>query len=471
MTPHRSPLLTTPQEGSIFNVRCCLHNEKDNTMKTSWLQFIKYTLYKGYLRLIHEQLLVRHRYTQGLENLPAYGERFLIVANHQNTANDPLNITFALPLNYHISALARANVFSLHPLLTRYFYWIGLLPAYRFGWEGGEGIEHNFESFDLVASRINNGQPVIVFPEAGHTQGHYIGRFTTGTVRMAFHAAKNNGFREDVKIVPTAHHYSDYFDIQTDFLWRIGEPISLKPYYDAFQEHPNSVMRNITRELHSRIHAMMLDEGVEDYEAKDFLRNSSLNTLRTPDTPLPDRLAADQHFARHLNEHPRYNEIINLATELQGLEEILGIDEATLQKAPSRWDAAVNSVLLLLLLPLWLISLWPHGICYRMPTLLLKTDKMFTNSYRYILSAVILYPLFALLTFLIMGLVWGWWWQSLLWILLWIPTGRFAWWYYSLLRRTRHTMCYLRASHDDLEAIKDLQSRIKVLLNTVPYES
>ncbi len=440
-------------------------------MKTSWLQFLKYTLYKGYLRLVHETLLVRHRYTLGLENLPDYGEHYFIVANHQNTANDPLNITFALPLHYHVNALARANVFSIHPLMTRFFYWIGLLPAYRIGWEGGEGIEQNFRSFDQVADRINSGQPVIVFPEAGHTQGHYLGRFTTGTVRMAFYVAKADGFREDVKIVPTAHHYSDYFDIQTDILWHVGEPISLKPYYAAFQEHPNSVMRNITRELHARIQAMMLDEGIEDYEAKDFLRNSSLNTLRRADTPLPDRLAADQRFARLLNEHPSYQEIISLATELRQHEERLGLDEPTLLQHPTWWQAAAGIVLLLLLLPLWIVSLWPHGICYYMPTLLLKSDKMFTNSYRYILSAVILYPLFGVLTLLVMGLVWGWWWQALLWVLLWLPTGRFAWAYFCLLRRTRHALHYLCASRADLQAIEALQHRISTFLNNQPHES
>ena len=440
-------------------------------MKTNRQQFLNYTLFKSYLRLVHESLFVRHRYTLGLENLPAYGERYFIVANHQNTANDPLNIIFALPLNYRINALARANVFSIHPLMTRFFNWIGLVPAYRFGWEGGEGIEQNFRSFDQVADRINSGQPVIVFPEAGHTQGHYLGRFTTGTVRMAFYAAKANGFREDVKIVPTAHHYSDYFEIHTDFLWRIGEPISLKPYYAAFQEHPNSVLRIITRELHTRIQTMMLDEGIEDYETKDFLRNSSLNTLRKSTTPLPQQLEADQHFARLLNEHPQYQDIISLATKLHECEERLGIDEPTLQQRPTWWQIVGSSLLLLLLLPLWIVCLWPHGLCYRLPTLLLKTDKMFTNSYRCILSLVILYPLFAILTILVMGLGWGWWWQALLWILLWIPTGRFAWAYFCLMRRSRRALHYLRASRAELQEIEELQQRISSLLNIPLHES
>ena len=189
------------------------------------------------------------------------------------------------------------------------------------------------------------------------------------------------------------------------------------------------------------------------------------------DTPLPQRLEADQRFAQLLNEHPQYQDIISLANELHEHEKRLGIDEATLQQRPTWWQAVGSIVLLLLLLPLWIVSLWPHGLCYRLPVLLLKTDKMFTNSYRYILSALILYPLFALLTLLVMGICWGWWWQALLWILLWIPTGRFAWWYYSLLRRIRRALHYLCAARADLQHIWDLQHRISSLLNITPHES
>ena len=223
----------------------------------------RYRLTKDYLKFIYEQLLVRHRYTMGLEKLPQKGERYFIVCNHQNTANDPLNIVFSLPQRQHICAMARANVFTVNPVFTRFLYWIGLLPAFRFGWEGADGLESNFDSFDIVAERINAGFPVIVFPEAGHTQGHYLDRFTTGTVRMAFHAAKFSAWKEDVKIVPTAHHYSDYFDLHTDFLWMIDDPISLKPYYKAYQDHPNNVMRDITHEIRNRIQRMMLVLGIE----------------------------------------------------------------------------------------------------------------------------------------------------------------------------------------------------------------
>lgn len=426
-------------------------------VKQTW----NYKIFKRYLRLIHETLLVRNRYVIGRERLPKYGDRFFIVCNHQNTANDPLNILFSLPLSYHVCALARANVFSVHPLATRFLHWIGLLPAFRLGWEGGTQLEDNYESFHLVADRINSGYPVIVFPEAGHTQGHYLDRFTTGSVRMAFQAAAEENFTHDVKIVPTAHHYSDFFDVQTDFVWMIGEPVSLQPYYREYQEHPNSVMRDITKQIRHQIQQMMLDEGIDDYETKDFLRRSALNEATTRDMPLPQRLEADKTFIAQLRDNPHYDQIIQRATQLNRDEQAIGTDDITVSNKPSWVPTLLKTVMLIVLLPLWIVSLWPHLVCYALPPRFIKSDKMFVNSYRFIMSALFLYPLLAVLTLLIAAIT-GWWWQSLIWIMLWIPTGRFCWWYYSTGRKTLRCLRCLthpravRNIEQQREAIKEL---------------
>lgn len=418
---------------------------------------------KGYLRLVHEKLLVGRRYTVGLENLPGRDEKYFIVCNHQNTANDPLNIVFTLPLSYHVCALARANVFQVNRLFTRFLHWIGLLPAFRMGWEGIEGVENNFETFDLIAERIHHPYPVIIFPEAGHTQGHYLDRFTTGAVRIAFHAAKAGNWQDDIKMVPTAHHYSDYFELQAEFLWMIAPPISLKPYYQAYQEHPNSVMRNITRQLRSTIQAMILDEGTDDYEAKDFLRCSALNPATLRKLPLPEKLKEDKDFVGRLNEHPRRQEILQLATLLKEKEAQAGIDDLMAEQKPWWTCALIHMAMLACLLPVWMVSLWPHAICYAFPPRLIKSDRMFTNSYRFVMSALFLYPFFALLTVLTMGMAWGWWWQSLLWVLLWIPTGRFCWWYYRNLKRCVKELRFLCSPRKVCE-IAAIRTKIKNLL-------
>ena len=105
-------------------------------------------------------------------------------------------------------------------------------------------------------------------------------------------------------------------------------------------------------------------------------------------------------------------ELVEQVDELMEREEELGIRD-TMMAAPPTWTGTLaKGLLVLALLPLWIVSLWPHIICYWAPLALLKEDKMFTNSYRLILSIVILYPLFTLITLLVMGLGFGMWWQA-----------------------------------------------------------
>lgn len=434
-------------------------------MKIDKYLFQGYFMLKAYLILLHDSILVRHRYTIGLEKLPKQGEHFFIVCNHQNTANDPLNILFSLPFAYRISALARANVFEVRPWITKFLHWIGLLPAFRLDMEGGAAINNNFQSFDLVAERVHAGIPMVVFPEAGHTQGYYLDPFTTGAVRMAFYAAKKYDFKEDVKIVPSAHHYEDYFKMQSDFLWQIDDPISLKPYYEEYQAHPYRVLRNVTALLRNRIQSMMLDEGVEDYEKKDFLRRSALNPTTTRKLTLPEQLKEDKQFIAQITARPDYKELMDLAGQLKEKEENVGINDQTFVERPN-WIKSITLLLLLIVcLPLWIICLWPHAVCYAYPTRLIVSDKMFTNSYRFILSALLLYPLAALLTILILGIVFGWWWQALVWILLWIPTARFGWWYFQKTKQLNRWLHYLSATAE-IKEIAALRIRIKNMLES-----
>lgn len=422
-----------------------------------------YITLKSYLRLIHESLLVRRRYTLGIEKMPKPGERYFIVCNHQNTANDPLNIVFSFPIRYHICALARANVFQVHPWITRFLRWIGLMPAYRFGWEGGEGLEENFQSFDEVAQRVNDGYTVIVFPEAGHTQGHYLDRFTTGTVRMAFHTAQQNGFQEDIKIVPTAHHYEDYFGMRKDFLWMVSDPVSLKPYYHDFQQHPNATMRDITHMLRERIQRMMLDEGKDNYDVKEFLRTSALNPATQQQMPLPTRMEADKLYINSILQSPRQQGILSTARQLKELEESIGTDDQTVALKPSVVPTLLRCLALVLLLPLWVVSLWPHALCYALPPRLIHEDKMFTNSYRYVMSALFLYPLTALLT-IVAGLLTGWWWQALLWVALWLLTARFAWWYWQQALTAWRRIRYHLATPNQKQEIASLREKLKNII-------
>lgn len=421
-----------------------------------------YTIFKKMLRPAHDHLLLRRRVVVGRDRLPAAGERYFIACNHENTANDPLNIIFALPDGQRVGALARANVFYLHPLITRFLRWLGLKPAFRAGWEGGDALEKNEQSFGEIASVVNAGEPFIVFPGAGHSQGHYLPPFTTGIVRMAFYALEQNGWREDVKIVPTSLFYDDYFRLRSDVMWTVGQPISLIGYRDQYREHPYKVMRTVRAELRRQIAQMTLDEGEDHYAEIDFLRKSSLCPARGT---VEARFAAIRSFVDEVRHNGNLDEIVGLARMLRQQEQALGMGDADDGLAGERHQGlkALGGIALgLLLLPLWIVSLWPAGLCYWLPTLLLKEDPMFTNSYRFIISVLALYPLAAIIT-LAAGMAMGHTVVSLLWIALWLPLGVFCWYYYQALRRTLvrvRCLCHPRK----IKEILNLRNKIRKLL-------
>ena len=100
------------------------------------------------------------------------------------------------------------------------------------------------------------------------------------------------------------------------------------------------------------------------------------------------------------------------------------------------WRALGYTLLSLLILPVWIVSLWPNLLLYTLPLMFLKTDKMFTNTWRLILAVVVGVPFFLLLTLFVAGFGFGWWWQALAWILLYPLTVDIAWYGWKHLQRT-----------------------------------
>lgn len=437
----------------------------------------KYTdqswLYKAfvecYLRYSNNLMMIRKHYVVGLENLPQLGERFFIVSNHQNAANDPINIAFSLPRDRRIGFMTRADAFNLNASFSKLIRWLGLVPVFRAGWEGAEALEKNNDSFDEISTKINDGMPIVVFPEGTHAQGHYLLPLSTGTARMAFHVAEQNGWKEDVMILPVAHHYEDYFNVQHDFMLSIGKPISLKPYYEEYQSKPYTVLRRLKKQMCEQIQSMMLDEGEADYELKDFLRTSLVNdiTRQGRSLPLPERLAADKKFIAQLIQSPNYSEILPLAQQMKETEAKLGIDDRDALYTESSSAAqvlklAASAILDLILLPLWIVSLWPNLICYRIPLLLLKTDIMFVNTFRFILNVLVLYPLFAIITTCVIGCLSSWT-YALIYLAFYPTITLFSWYEWKHIRQTIHRFRVLTHSKE-MATLKTLRDKIKSLL-------
>lgn len=416
---------------------------------------IGYQLFKHYVRFCMNHIMYRRHYILGEENLPKFGEPFVMPANHQNTAIDPVVMILAQDNRSHPYVMAMGGVFTWHSLINKFWNWLGMLPAFRMDFEGvDEAMARTKYVIDFAAGKmVEEGNPVFLFPEANHHVEHWMRVWLPGYLEIAFTAAKKTNFEQDIKIVPMAHHYSSYYGAQGSYLLHFGEPISLKPYYEQYQKKPRTTMRELNEPIREKVKNMMLyTDDLEHHDLYDFIRLSkvgeehAVSLGKDPDI-LPERLESDQHLWAELEKgvaaHPETaDELTETMKEIQTEEKKLHLREhAGEQKKQSGIKLALSILAQIVLLPLWVFSLFPAGIMYFIPPMFMpgKEDpyyNVYTQAMQFILSIVILIPFNVLAILLVLGLVWGWWWQAVLWIILLYPLALFAWYEGQWMRRT-----------------------------------
>ena len=427
-----------------------------------------YRLFKRYIRFVSEHLMYRNVYYLHHDALPPLGEPCMIVSNHQNCANDPLNLLLGMENRSHPYVIARGSVFSWNPMITKFFLWLGMLPAFRLDYDGADTLDRNDETIRISGGKMMEGNRLIMYPEGTHQDKRWLGGFSYGYTRLLFQTAEKDGFRHDIKLLPSANHYSDYFDVQSDVLIRFGKPISLQPYYELYKTKPRTAQREVNRLVRAQIEEMMLDiRDLEHYDEIDFLRNSRFGadyctaSGKNPNY-LPDKLLTDKQLVEKLQEFSDWQTVREIREE----EQRLGVIDTELDTEKG-WGIVLLSILAqVLLLPLWLVSLYPNIFHYNIQRLFLRTDRMFTNSWRFIIPAVVGIPFFFVLTVLVCGLVWGWWWQSAVWMLLAsYPLALFALYEWKWMKRTWRNVRMLCMK----EKINALREKRKTLFEKIKH--
>ncbi len=317
---------------------------------------------KAYMQFVVNKLYYRRYFSLDRKNIPPEGTSFLIVSNHQNCLNDAFGIFFAFP-DRRIRFIARADVFSIHPLVTRLLHRAGVMPAYRMQYQGEEALPKNEQTFQETEENLLSGHPVLLFPEAGHQPRRWLGTFAFGYTRMAFAAAEQSGFRKEVFILPACNHYSDYFAFRSDMLVRFGKPVSIQPYYELYKTKPRTAQREVNKLVREQIREMMLDiRDLEHYDDIDFLRQSSFGvrfsrSAGLDSRSLPQKLEADKELVSLLEQKKvSYGTVRELREKLENL----GLEEGQLENPPSLLRTAMEALLLLSTLPLAIVGLWPY---------------------------------------------------------------------------------------------------------------
>lgn len=379
--------------------------------------------FRAYIQYVNSGLYFRKEHVIGLENVPVNGTPVVVVANHQNCLNDPLCVCLQLT-DRRMNFLARANVFK-NPIANKALRAMGLLPAYRMGYEQfSEVSKKNQETLGAASDALIDGETVMLYPEAGHQDKRWLGVFKLGYLRIAFGAAEKMGFKKDVMILPSCNHYSNYFHARTDMMIKFGEPISLMPYYERYQQAPRETMVELNKLIRSKIQEMMLHvDDLEHYDQIDFLRENGYGKKYAIEhgykfNYLPSRLISDQKLVDALQtatkEQPERMEKVYEDTSkfMDGLKK-LNIRDWLFTRNPGFEAPILRGLALLLLLPLFVASIIPTGLLYLIPKIFLKKmikDQMFVSTFNVAVSVFVSVPLCLVVPVVLLWIYLGFWW-------------------------------------------------------------
>jgi hypothetical protein len=328
--------------------------------------------------------------------------------------NDALGLTLAIKnrKKQKIRSIARADAFD-YPVFGSIFRWVGLLPAFRMEYQGVDSLTHNTYTFGEAGEMLLHDGTVIIYPEAGHQDKRWLGKFSYGYLILLFQAAEKCNFEKELFILPSCNHYSHYLGRKEDILIKFGKPISIAPYYELYKTRPRTACRRVNELVRQQINDLMLNiTDTDNYAAIDYLRNTYGKKYAGQHgySPalLPEKLLADRQFIARLNDLKAAGNtaIQSIYEDAKTLAEITGrlrINDDHFDKCPSCWKTASAGMAFLLLAPVFLFA-WLSNALVIIPTKLINRrikDHMLHGTIDLILGVLVTFPLTCILAFVL----------------------------------------------------------------------
>lgn len=433
---------------------------------------IAYKLLKAYIGLFHNKFYYKRVYWLQTENIPQ-DVPLMVVSNHQNGLNDPLGVIFSMKRRKKrkVRFIARADVFM--PAVKGVLSWLGILPAYRNDHQGEGSAAKNRFMMSEAEQELNLNGTVGIYPESGHQDIRWLGRFSPGYLHIIFEAARQSDFQKEMYVIPSCNHYSNYFRFREQMLIKYGEPIALSPYYELYKESPRQAQLEVNEIVREKVAELMLNvTDLDNYDAIDFLRDTygCGYARRSGYNPknLGDKLTADKQFFALLavekeKDAQKVQAVYDDSLTLKNAVEEHRIADRDFDRKPSRFVMILKALGLLLLYPLYLFACIPNYLVYLAPRLMThnKPDTMLHSGINLALSALVTMPVLYILMFFVTRWISGSWWIAAGHFILLPLLAVFAWnysrWFVRWKQGTRFNKLRRRGI---IEELRDIRTRM-----------
>jgi glycerol-3-phosphate O-acyltransferase/dihydroxyacetone phosphate acyltransferase len=300
----------------------------------------------------------------GSEHIPGRGP-LIIAANHHNALVDAMLVMTAVPRRLVI--IAAAPLFR-NPVIGPWLRLVGALPVLR-RQEGVAGVSRNDSTLGAVATALQEGGTVLVFPE-GLTQPEPVLRpLHTGAARMLFSVGETE---PAVTLLPVGLVFHEPGTFRSGWaLVLVGPPV---PTADLLALHRSDPDRAV-HELTGRLAKALGDQIIEADDRQTLRLMRVVETLWRGDGASPASVAGVQQVARAyrrlLERAPE--RLVGLRQRVESYQQDLeqaGVRDGNLTRAyPTgvalRW-AIREALSLVLSLPLALVGMLIHWPPYRL---------------------------------------------------------------------------------------------------------
>lgn len=230
--------------------------------------------------------------------------RTIYVSNHAASFMDPLVVAaFRPPIVFF---LTRSDVFTE---FTKPFLWAAhMLPIYR-QQDGVDTKDENLKTFDACANALKSRRNLLIFGE-GFTDDVFIRRLKPvkkGAVRIGFYTLEKLNWKKKIYIAAVGCNYSDPNEMRSDLLIATSKRICLNDYRKEYEENPNKVINDLTKEVE-----LMMREQITHVENKEYLdfhenimklTRKGMNAKHSDTSiPLTKRWHYSQKLANWINE-------------------------------------------------------------------------------------------------------------------------------------------------------------------------